>query len=369
LESAGGAAGWKASSDGKSFRTDGTAPGETWLCYRHIVPGYDDWASLMGILPPRPGPPEAQLISDFVAYDTDQRWYAGPPGDRRAVHAFPPPLPGGLGQPPSPSALGLNWVGDLVVEFDLTLARGKGQILVDLVKGGHRFLCQLDSGDGTAELAILGGRGIRPKSAAGILGSGKHQVRLANVDQQLVLWIDGRVVKFDPPATYDAPDIDTVLPNQEDLLPVRIGSRGAAAEVSHLRIFRDIYYVAVESRSEQEFSEMMTDFRPSDPDYPYTGASPSGVVRFFSDPSRWGIFQRRRSVEFTLEKDQFFMLGDNSPESKDGRLWDGSQFYVNRDLLIGEALLIYWPHSWNRIPGTRIPFPFFPNFSRMGCIR
>ena len=37
--------------------------------------------------------------------------------------------------------------------------------------------------------------------------------------------------------------------------------------------------------------------------------------------------------------------------------------YVERDLLIGKALLIYWPHTWNR------PIPFTPNFRRMGPIR
>jgi signal peptidase I len=37
--------------------------------------------------------------------------------------------------------------------------------------------------------------------------------------------------------------------------------------------------------------------------------------------------------------------------------------YVERDLLIGKALLIYWPHTWNR------PIPYMPNFRRMGLIR
>jgi signal peptidase I len=63
------------------------------------------------------------------------------------------------------------------------------------------------------------------------------------------------------------------------------------------------------------------------------------------------------------------MLGDNSAASKDSRLWDGTQYYVERNLLIGDALFIYWPHSWNRIPGAPIPFPFFPNFGRMGLVR
>ncbi len=68
---------------------------------------------------------------------------------------------------------------------------------------------------------------------------------------------------------------------------------------------------------------------------------------------------------------QFLALGDNSGESKDSRLWpvDGVGPEVPRDLLVGKALFIYWPHSEGRITGTPIPFPFFPNFQRMKVIR
>ena len=67
------------------------------------------------------------------------------------------------------------------------------------------------------------------------------------------------------------------------------------------------------------------------------------------------------------------MLGDNSAESMDSRLWEQKvpQYYVDRDLLIGKALFIYWPHAWDVIPGTEeVPwFPGLPNFARMGAVR
>ena len=34
-------------------------------------------------------------------------------------------------------------------------------------------------------------------------------------------------------------------------------------------------------------------------------------------------------------------------------------------MLIGKALFIYWPHGLNRIPYTRIWFPFAPNIEWM----
>ena len=73
-------------------------------------------------------------------------------------------------------------------------------------------------------------------------------------------------------------------------------------------------------------------------------------------------------VDFPLKADQFLMLGDNSANSQDGRLWGGG-YWVDRDLLIGKALFIYWPHSWHEIPYVNVPCPYFPNFGRMRLVR
>ena len=102
----------------------------------------------------------------------------------------------------------------------------------------------------------------------------------------------------------------------------------------------------------------------------------SKVDQLFSDPSQWKDLEESnlRQVEFTLKADQFFALGDNSAKSQDSRLWTSTTainnpWAIHRDLLKGKALFIYWPHSWNRIPYVNIPFPFFPNFSRMHFIK
>ena len=63
------------------------------------------------------------------------------------------------------------------------------------------------------------------------------------------------------------------------------------------------------------------------------------------------------------------MLGDNSAKSKDGRLWGAAEVLGQPRLLIGKALFIYWPHSWNKIPYVNLPFPYFPNVARMGLVR
>ena len=102
---------------------------------------------------------------------------------------------------------------------------------------------------------------------------------------------------------------------------------------------------------------------------------PHRIIPILSDARRWGEFDKLQPVDFLLEKfpsqpqkDQFLALGDNSPQSKDSRLW-GEEHYVERRLLIGKALYIYWPHSWDELPGTELPFPLFPNVARMGFVR
>jgi signal peptidase I len=106
----------------------------------------------------------------------------------------------------------------------------------------------------------------------------------------------------------------------------------------------------------------------------------------FYDPRTWDtttVFKERRTVVFRLEEDQFFPLGDNSPQSKDARLWsnEGSHDtgyhspppYVERELLIGKALVVYWPHGW-RPPSPTLSwltgnYAFIPNFAQMKFIR
>lgn len=70
----------------------------------------------------------------------------------------------------------------------------------------------------------------------------------------------------------------------------------------------------------------------------------------------------------TLGPDQFFVCGDNSPDSLDGRLWgdpdpwtaaiDPSPSVVTRRLMIGKAFFVYFPAP-GRTPALNLPMPDF----------
>ena len=181
-----------------------------------------------------------------------------------------------------------------------------------------------------------------------VRGPGRHELRFSNCDNELRLWVDGRVVQFDAPTSYE--DLGNTLPEPSDRLPVGVASRGAKVRLSHLAIFRDIYYIADLSYAEHQ--------------------------RFAGDDSRLfpGSFgdnsvprnRAERVADFPLKADQFFVLGDNSPRSKDGRLWGHENYWVPRELLIGKALFIYWPHSWNKIPVRQYPLPVLSQFRQDG---
>ena len=56
---------------------------------------------------------------------------------------------------------------------------------------------------------------------------------------------------------------------------------------------------------------------------------------------------------YTVPEDSYFMLGDNRNYSKDSRFWNNK--YVSEDLIVGKALIRYFPSIKNR--SEPCPFP------------
>ena len=364
---------WKAEEGGRLYVAGGQHDHDAWLRYRHLVPTYEDWQEIEAHehLPAGIESRQGKLISDFYAYNA-----------RSFVVQNTPPssylLPGtydpsdydaqatGPGRKPDDSQLGQHWVDDLAVECLAEVTSSEGEVLLDLVRAGVHHQCRINLADGKATLRRLDadgsplyfiGDGVQDDAvvaATSVKGPGSYRLRLSNVDHEVLLWVNGSVMAFDGPTTYESEElVDPAWSPADpgDLAPAGIGSRGAALKLSQLRIYRDKYYIASEGENDD-----------------YTSGPRSGSIQeVFANPELWsasGLFapNNRRAVWFNLEEDQFLPLGDNSPASSDGRYWTGHN-YVERDLLIGKALLIYWPHTWNR------PVPFWPNFRKMGPIR
>jgi signal peptidase I len=323
--------GWT-STDHATYEIDGAAAGENWLYYQHLVPSTAQWSQNLRDVPQSADPVRAQLITDFTAYNT-----GGWEDDFRRHY--------------DPS--GKHWVGDLAIECQADVANDSGQIVLELVKGGRTFQCRLDVGSGKADLSIVDfdKAKFNPQFETAVHGPGKYILMFANCDRQLYLWVNGRVAQV-----KDYPDLHNDMPQPADLQPVSIGSAGVKMKLSHLNIFRDIYYIAMKR------GEELHDYNQVPP-----LLSSGNFEEFFSDPGQWKYLDRSnmKFATFPLGKDEFFAMGDNSAKSADSRIWGN----IPRELLIGKAFFVYWPHPWNRIPGTSIPFPFFPNFARMGFVR
>jgi signal peptidase I len=288
---------------------------------------------------------------------------------------------------------GLHWVGDLILEADVETSSDSNELMLELVEAGVKYRCRIDLSSGSAELSIddvlprsfepgADGQDNGPPTAQTSVRAGsRHSLRFSNCDDQLLLWVDEDVIEFDRPTTFDARLFRSDNQNHPqylathplDAAPVAVAVRGGKGTIHALRVDRDKYYIATNNSSYGIY-----DYEPS-------GISHQEIQEVFAMPELWAEFQgwkTRRKVSFELGEDQFFPMGDNSPESLDARCWAGTKSriplprgvnrdawkwsdksYVPRDLMVGKALVVFWPHSWNS------PVPFVPNLKRVKLIR
>ncbi|TVP97997.1 MAG: signal peptidase I [Planctomycetaceae bacterium] len=294
------------------------------------------------------------------------------------------------------ATMGMHWVGDLIFEADVETSADAESLLLEIVEAGVQYQCVFDLRSGEAELRVwdddhvlpLGEDAERPtsvKAATAVRAGKRARVRFSNADDQLLLWVNDRVVTFDGPTTFDHRDYRTPEADRPqyrpavhplDAAPVAIAVRGGQATVRHLKVDRDKYYISSKSSTNGLL------------DYAENGRTPmmnrdniAEIQTYLATPALWDDFvgwEARNTVAFDLEQDQFFPMGDNSPESQDARCWIGyvpanpidpdayrfaDKNYVPRDLLVGKALLVFWPHTWSE------PLPITPNWGRIRLIR
>lgn len=395
--------------DGLKAELDGTQSPQQrhWMRYFHDFPTTDQWAAVKAGKPiPDAKPFDGRAITDFYAYNSfynvrQKLVYDGPPqrslfgGSREFAKKYE--SGGTLRQfnsfnfnadDEARAHSGRHWVGDLMVEAEMTTGPSSEEVVVELVEAGVLHQCVIDLKTGQATLQLLlddqrlnafdgpeGATVDQVTASTGVQAGDTFSVRLSNFDNQLLLWIDGSLVSFDGPTTFQGAKVRAGAEsyprfegneNPLDAAPVALGVRGGKASVSHVVLHRDKYYIS----SKEAGPEII--------DYPFDGLHE--FLRVYENPSVWSetnFWSLRRRTEFPLADDQFFTMGDNSPQSADARCWGKGRFggrlpdryhddaysysdatYVPRELMIGKALFVFWPHPWS---GT-IPLPNFGRF-------
>jgi signal peptidase I len=252
---AGASDGWADAAGG--FKHDGQASG--WLVYHHVEPYWESAG---------PQIHQPSEITDHLAYNTDRS---------------------------TP-----YWVPDLVVDCRAEFTSATDKVTLELNKGGDRFQAVFDAGvcrlyrialsDPTTPVLLA----EQPTK----IGAGRYDLRFANVDSRLTVWVDDRPIKFGPAADYPPPsrtafDATTYDKNE----PARIGATGAVT-ISKIQLWRDIYYTP-------------------------------------------GDYQTGNVETHYIQPGHYWCLGDNSASSSDGRTWG----LVPERLLLGRAVVVYWPPS------------------------
>jgi len=391
---------WKPVRETRKYDVNAADEQLHWLRYRHLVPGREQWASVKsgGQIEP---PLEPQLIADFCGFNSD----------------------GGMDEE-------LYWVNDLTLDLTINIesAAETSQLLIELVEGFRTVRCQVNPVSGLAEIVVIS----REKDAANptseviasvqteIRGAGEYQLAFADVDDRLCLWVNGELLPLGDNASFGPADLN--LPTDLDLAPIGIAVNGLKAVVSDLEVRRDIYYrndvlnfeqqngispdptsaeyrwqyqngsITVTEVDSSRYSRLATALR-----------SPKTYAREYAELTGIQEAQYGRSLEFKLSNDEYLMFGDNSPASKDSRLFDyysrplrgvgSSRYAVREQDLIGEALCIFWPHGIPFLNGGKgyslishkgyngrggvesvsdyplYSIPFYPNISRMKMIR
>ena len=276
---------------------------------------------------------------------------------------------------------GLHWVGDIGVDCDLEIKSSQGKLLLDIVEGGAHFICEIDVATGGATFRCddsnvdtkvtfvdQSGEPVEsPTAQTGIKGAGNYKLEFVNADDRLHLWVDGKLIEITGgDYTRTGIPVPTYSPEDPgDAEPIGIGTVGLEVQVQRIKVLRDLYYTSFKGSANSSYLENEI------------GEPVEKIEQLHNNPELWSgeeaiaIFRKKKGATepmFELKdyeddaKDQFLPMGDNSPKSLDGRVWPGPNF-VDRELLIGRAMLIYWPHTLNK------PIKYFPNFKRMGFIR
>ncbi len=246
-------------------------------------------------------------------------------------------------------------VSDIAISVAIEPGGSPVSVTPNLRARGFEFQGLIDADTGSASVRMRPGSGdaewtVLDSGTAAAPRSGRvTKVEFWHVDQALWLFVDGRLVAGGPekgaykltPAQRAAA---AMTPAFDELVDYQNGGNGI--DESGVFSRNDLYKRA----------EPAVDF----------AGGPFTIHRFeihrdiYHQPKPFRNNSPTRGAHYdnfpTLAGDQFFMSGDNSPNSLDSRYWDertmhpwvrklidNSPGVINRDLIVGKAFVVYFP--------------------------
>jgi signal peptidase I len=264
------------------------------------------------------------------------------------------------------------------------------QVQMLLTSFDHEFRGEIHA-DGTVNLWCRQVGETRPVSwGSGRIGSLKlgrgHKIALSHADFRVMLWVDGKAVLTSSEEDYSA-DHDALAKRIAEValqpIPqpqVKIAGSGGSCRIGHVRLMRDVFYTCPYLRQDPGWAGPLGEYARSRPE--------TSLEKIGGPIKGWGVTGNPISLADSEDDDldEFFVLGDNSPQSLDSRAWvlaaptlrlyaDGEdgrlpQYKlgtVPRYNLIGKAFFVYWPAGFN--PPGLDRLPIVPNVGRMRLIR
>jgi hypothetical protein len=234
---------------------------------------------------------------------------------------------GGGGSPNRPIC------SDLMIRFWVQPTQASGQVGALVSKYGVRYIGRFDFwGQLVLERETAEGEKseLRKMVFSPDWSKGGLWFEFANVDRRLVIRCGEYRLSYDLKEAdlTDLPERSARRQNPE----VKILGRGSM-QLSHIGLYRDIYYLSGDS------------------------------------------LRARRGRPFELEPDEFFVCGDNTPNSFDSRQWttegignNGKRYregVVPRDFMMGKAFFVYWSDAFR--PRESM-MPVIPNLDRLQVI-
>ncbi|MGQ3685130.1 MAG: S26 family signal peptidase [Candidatus Loosdrechtia sp.] len=182
-------------------------------------------------------------------------------------------------------------MGDVKISFDVTPSKGSHYLKLVLEKNKDIFTAIIPMAGTNGKCQIIVSDTVREKDFQ-LQTDQVHRIEFSNVDRMVSLSINEKEI-----ISFDTDDGTVPVQRPFDTSRVRFGGNLVHTHFKNIQIYRDIYY-----------TNLFTDTWGTD------------------QPSQLG------------EKD-YFMLGDNSRNSNDSRVWK----FVPEENIVGKAFFVFWP--------------------------